>query len=144
MKTILIIFIIIFSCASPEKECGYNSKKGSLDSLVFYINRGRMAEGLLPLVPDTLLESIAFRKTLEMQISGIFSHNGYIEREIESKSLLFGENLGYNYTSQYKLYLGYMRSPGHKENIMNVDFNSIGSNSRGKYNTCLFAKYKVK
>lgn len=140
MKKLFIILILFASC-TPQEVSDYSPTETAQDSLSFYINQERVSRGFRMLVSEKRLTEIATAKTLKMIESRSIDHNGFVTREKQSGAVYFSENLGYGFCTQKELFEAYMRSERHKENIINNKITHIGSYSRGKYNTCLFAKY---
>lgn len=86
-----------------------------------------------PLRPSALLDAVARGHALDMAEQGYFDHRdragrtpadrlhaaGYLER-------LVGENIAYGPATAQEVVEGWLRSPGHCENLMNPHFRDMG------------------
>lgn len=140
MKKLIIILILFASC-TPQEALDYSPIATAQDSLSFYVNQERVSRGFRILVSEKRLTEIAGAKTKNMISKGYIDHKGFMAREKESEASYFAENLGYGFCTQKELFDAYMSSESHRKNILNKEITHIGSYSRGKYNTCVFAKY---
>ena len=120
------------SAPAPATPRATVSAPTSADALVEAMNRERAAHGLGPLRLNTTLSRAASDRIDDMFAKRYFDHvspdgiepfvwatrRGYHYR-------LIGENLavGYRGTSVVD---GWMRSPGHRENILTAGFNEVG------------------
>lgn len=89
------------------------------------VNAERTGSGLTPLTFDSSLQEIALQRASEIAI--YFSHtrpNGKSCITISEK--LAGENVAIGYSSPEAVMTGWMNSSGHKANILNSGYSSIG------------------
>lgn len=99
------------------------------------LNRVRRAAGLQPLASTTGLRRIAAQKSRDMVIRHYFSHSSPSHetlamrlRTIDWKGCA-GENIGYGtmyYATPRAMVWAWMRSSGHRENILDPTFRWIG------------------
>ena len=118
---------------------GENEKK-----LADMINQERKKAGLKPLLIDEKLFVIAETKSQDMYDNTYFSHSspifGSTSSLIRKESIsyrYFGENIGRTY-SIYSAHSGFMKSEGHRKNILNPNFTHIGIGIVGNYYTEVF------
>ncbi len=89
------------------------------------LNEKRVAQGKGELVMDEDLLQAAMMRGAEITVS--FSHtrpNG--EECCSACSKMYAENIAYGYTSAAAVMNGWYTSPGHKENMMEESYQSIG------------------
>lgn len=101
----------------------------SEERLLARVNQVRAEAGLAPLTHRLGLTDVAEAWTWQMAGSGTLAHNPSISEQIEPGWSTWGENVGY--ASGYpddteKVFTSWMDSPGHRANILNPRFNSIG------------------
>jgi uncharacterized protein YkwD len=107
------------------------------------VNQDRAANGLPPLVPDPLLDQVAQYHAQDMLNRGYFAHNSPDGKTPRDRYLMFGgsqyvgvgENLslyqdlrvpGMSYELTWMFQEGWMKSPGHRQNILRPQFVSFG------------------
>jgi uncharacterized protein YkwD len=99
------------------------------------INASRAEAGLHPLAVDPRLQAIAQRHAWGMAKHRVMKHNRHLGREVRRFGLcwrLVGENIGWSrgpIPGQVKassLHGAYMRSPVHRENILEPRYHLIG------------------
>ena len=89
------------------------------------VNKERALEGAEPLTMDKDLLSAAMLRSAETVVS--FSHtrpNG--EKCFTASSKMSGENIAMGSTTPEQVMIQWMNSPGHKANILETSFRSIG------------------
>lgn len=89
------------------------------------VNQKRASSGLGKLTMDKDLLAAAMKRAVE--ISVVFDHtrpNG--ERCFTACNKMYGENVAYGFTSSSDVMQAWMGSSGHKANIMNGGYQSIG------------------
>ncbi|MBM6905029.1 S-layer homology domain-containing protein [Collinsella tanakaei] len=89
------------------------------------VNQHRTAEGLRPLTMDAELLAVAMQRAAETVVS--YSHtrpNGTVCFTASSK--MFGENIATGQWTAAEVMDDWMHSTGHRENIMNSSYASIG------------------
>lgn len=95
------------------------------DEMFKIINQEREKEGLEPLAFDKELTETAMQRCAEIAIS--FSHTRPDGSScFTANSRLWGENISVGYPTPQSAMEGFMTSQGHKENVLNVDFKSVG------------------
>jgi uncharacterized protein YkwD len=109
--------------------------------LLTLINNERVQNGLPELVPEELLTSICEEKCNEMIASKSVDHDGFSNRFVKSRALTLLENVGYGFSTDNSIFHAYMKSPGHKANILSKNTTHIGIYTKNSYNCCLFARY---
>lgn len=114
--------------AQPDED-------GSMDTyslqVVKLVNEERMKAGLSPLTVDAMVVNAAEIRAKELETS--FSHtrpNGSdFSAALTSAGVQYkraGENIAYGQKSPDQVMLGWMNSAGHRANILNGNFTSIG------------------
>lgn len=139
--------------SEPETEtqkpgADTDEKKSYAEQVVDLVNEERAKEGLSPLVLDETAASAAYVRAKETEIS--FSHTRPDGRSFSTaltdQGMKFngaGENIAWGQKSPEAVMEAWMNSPGHRANILNAKFTSIGvgyyQNSAGtNYWTQLF------
>ncbi len=107
------------------------------------VNASRASAGVAPLVRDSRLDSVAQAWTVHMVSHGL-AHNPNFSSQIPSGWTLAGENVGYA-GSDSQLHAAWMGSSGHRANIVNSRYTSVGIGyvvSGGRvWGTQVFAAY---
>lgn len=101
--------------------CEYDKAYEVLD----IVNKKRKANGQDKLVMDKELLEAAMMRAAEITV--LFSHdrpNGQSWSSVSDK--VYGENIAYGYGTAKHVMTGWMNSPGHKANILNGDYQSVG------------------
>lgn len=96
--------------------------------VVQHVNDVRRRAGLRALDVDTNLGRIATTRSATMAAERRLSHQGW-ERALRKAGLRddsLGENVAYNYEDPTAVMTGWMRSPGHRANILRQSFTRIG------------------
>lgn len=101
--------------------------------VVVLTNQERMANGCGPVAMDSRLQLAAVRHSEDMAVNDFFSHIApdgtspwdRIHAQGYSFSLA-GENIAAGYSSPESVVSGWMKSPGHRANILNCGFVHIG------------------
>ena len=109
--------------------------------LLTLINNERVQNGLPELVPEELLTTICEEKCDEMIATKSVNHDGFSNRFVKSRALTLLENVGYGFSTDSSILHAYMKSSGHKANILSKNTTHIGIYTKNSYNCCLFAKY---
>lgn len=98
--------------------------------VVALVNRERAAVGVAPLVLDAALTDTAMQRSAELWF--LFSHDrpngaGCFTAWPESHAYYgMGENIAAGYGTAQAVVKGWMESPGHRGNILNASYKSIG------------------
>lgn len=132
----------------PTPNGGTNITNGTISSsekqLLDLINKERRANGLKELKLNTKLFDIAEMKSRDMYTNGYFSHQSPtfgstfdILKQSGLKYSYTGENIART-QSVSKAHAGFMRSAGHKANILNPKFTQVGIGIVGDRYTELF------
>jgi uncharacterized protein YkwD len=99
-----------------------------LQAVVQIVNGIRKRNGLRLLGTDTHLARFASTRSAAMAAESRLSHRGW-ERALRNAGLVdeqLGENVAYNYDTPDAVVRGWMRSPGHRANILRPAFNRVG------------------
>jgi hypothetical protein len=108
------------SVATQGKEC-YSYAFQVLD----IVNKERVAEGLDPLTMDESLLETAMQRAMETTL--YWSHTRPCGLLCFSASdLMYGENIAMGYTTPQDVMTGWMNSSGHRANILDCDYTTIG------------------
>lgn len=102
--------------------------------IIKYTNLEREKYGLLPLKENFQLNEMAQAKIADMLKYQYFDHQsptgkgvGDLANDFKYQFLTIGENLAMgNFENEKELVDGWMASPGHRENILNPNFQEIG------------------
>jgi uncharacterized protein YkwD len=117
------------------------------ENVVVFTNQARQDHGCEPLSMDVRLQFAAENHSEDMALNDYFAHDSLDGRtpwdRIHNQGYEFslaGENIAAGYSSPESVVDGWMRSPGHRANILNCDFVHIGvgyyylQNDRGEIN----------
>jgi uncharacterized protein YkwD len=113
----------------------------------------RANAGLSALSPQGQLGSAAQLHSEDMACNNYFSHTGQNGSDVGSRVQgqgynwsSVGENIAAGYSSPENVVAGWMKSPGHKANILGADYTEIGigyafseNSDYGSYWTAVFA-----
>ena len=122
------LLILINNARSESRKCGVDLK-----------------EAVEPLVWNETLERLAYNHSKDMTQNNFFSHTGS-DGKLPSQRLdaigytwtRSAENLATGYSNEKKVVAGWLKSPQHCLNIMDVSFSQIGIAKDGKYWTSVF------
>ncbi|WP_406724444.1 CAP domain-containing protein [Streptomyces sp. GD-15H] len=117
---------------SPAATGGAEAS-GAVAKVVELVNTERGKAGCSPVKVNATLTEAAQNHSEDMAASGNMSHTGSdgsspadrITRAGYGWST-YGENVAYGYSTPEQVMAGWMSSPGHKENILNCEFEEIG------------------
>ena len=96
--------------------------------VVVRVNAARRSARAPALVRDATLARAALVRTSSMATARRLSHAGW-ERVVRAAGVTgqtLGENIAYNYSSAEKVMQSWLRSPGHRANILSTSFRRIG------------------
>ncbi len=94
--------------------------------LLDLINQERARNGLQPVRMQVKLRDYARHHALDEANAGSIWHNmAEFQRWVPAGWTRLGENVAYN-QSVTAIHQAYMNSPGHRQNILNPDFNYVG------------------
>lgn len=143
------------ACSKPVTGSSSTSERsvrndGDVDEdILFYVNKFRRSKGLKPLELHTVLskEARSHSKAMATGKTG-FGHDGF-ESRIDDISKSIGtvraaaENVAYGNLSAEAVVDGWIKSPGHRKNMLG-DFNLIGiGTAKGKGNIVYFTQIFV-
>lgn len=114
-----------------EKEEAYEAE------ILRLVNKERAAAGLSPLRRSATLASAAMIRTKEIKI--LFSHtrpNGTDCFTVSDEA--YGENLAFGFSTAQKAMAAWMKSEGHRENILRPQFKTLGVGQQNGYWVQLF------
>lgn len=141
-SSVVIFLIFILTCAPEPIEESYQPIPSNQNSdLLILINNERASRGLKQLIPEELLTSICEEKCDDMIETKTVDHENYSDRLDESNAIKLLENVGYGFSTDNGLFHAYMKSPKHRDNILNKNITHIGVYTKNTYNCCLFANY---
>lgn len=118
--------------AAEEVDCpSFNAAYES--RVIELINAERAKAGLSALNPQGQLGSAARLHSADMACNNYFSHTGLDGSDVGSRTQnqgygwsYVGENIAAGYSSPADVVKGWMKSPGHKANILGADYTEIG------------------
>lgn len=112
--------------------------------LAFKINDYRKSLNLNPVILNDYISLICADHNTDMIGQNLASHNGFTERVFRIMDNLgatsVGENIAYNFLSADAIIQAWLKSPEHKKNLENPEWNIIGLSTLNKYTTTIFAK----
>ncbi len=127
-----ILLIFCFLCMvqvqpvlAASKDTTGMSEYGNAYEVLEIVNRKRAAKGLKELVMDQDLLDAAMLRAAEISVK--FSHvrpNGGQWNSVCKK--MYAENIAYGADTPSSVMNGWMKSGGHKENILNGEYHSVG------------------
>lgn len=101
---------------------------GIEEEVLLLVNVERAAAGVLPMRMDPRLRTAAGRRSRDLAASGVLSHDGWVDaiRAAGYGGGALGENIAYGYGSAESVMSGWMRSTGHRANILRSYFRDLG------------------
>jgi hypothetical protein len=149
-SSFFIILISLFSGALQEGICG---EPVDFECEVFrLVNDERAIRGLPELAWNDLLFNAARGHSIDMATHNTLSHTGSDGNQASDRISFvgyefraYGENIAYNYPDPAAVMVGWMESPGHRQNILNENFCELGvglaySNTNAPYWTQNFGR----
>ena len=121
------------SCAPASKAVlAYNER--FVAELIELTNVERVKAGLAPVKRQDDLSRAARWQAEDMASGNYFDHKDHLGRHIEPRLPDFGyvgycalgENIAGGQTSPAEVVAGWMKSPGHRANLLNPDFREVG------------------
>ncbi|MDB5260495.1 MAG: hypothetical protein JWN37_726 [Candidatus Nomurabacteria bacterium] len=147
LSVAIILFVSIFLLGASAGSSFFINKtvKGAsiaASVLVDLANDNRLAYNEEPLTINPLLVQAATLKGQDMAKEGYFAHESpsgvtpwHWFDTVGYKFLYAGENLAINYTDSTEVDTAWMNSPGHRANLLNVNFREVGiATIEGVYN----------
>jgi len=122
---------VFFAAVFPQITCG-QSQPGMAEQLLALANQARAQAGAAPLVWDAALAGAAMRHCQRMVVEGALSHRYPGELDLTERASAAGahfsvieENIA---MGQYpdQIHEDWMRSQGHRENLMSREVNRVG------------------
>lgn len=107
--------------------------QGGEAEIIALVNQARKENGLGELVKNEKLSRSAQAKALDMKNKNYFQHVSpegvqpwFFAEEEKYQYKSFGENLAEGFFSADEVHVAWMNSPGHRENILSVNFSEMG------------------
>ncbi len=104
------------------------------------VNKERRNRGLKPVVGSSTLAQVANGHAKDMNYNKYFSHNsrngddlGDRLHDERARYRVAGENIARGHKTATSVMKGWMKSPGHKKNILNKRFRRLGVAKSGTY-----------
>jgi uncharacterized protein YkwD len=112
---------------SPVAEGPHECPTSTRTAVVARVNDARRAASLQPLKSDAGLGRAAQSRASAMASANQLSHTGWerVVRRHDDASTI-GENVAYNYPSAAAVVDAWLRSPGHRANLLGRSFRRIG------------------
>lgn len=146
MRKLILIFLSTFllitpfdgMAITPKKPFNIKAKKAYKVSItekevVRLVNVERKKHGLKPLVMDTTVCKVAREKSIDMKLKKYFSHQspkyGQPTNMLKAFKVPFkmaGENIAGGSKTANEVVARWMKSPGHRANILNPHYSHIG------------------
>lgn len=101
---------------------------GSEEQVLALVNAERSKLGIPPLRNQALLARAAATRSEDMAATGSLTHTGWVEtiRAAGYGGAALGENIAYGYSSAGAVVTGWMRSDGHRANILRSRYSDSG------------------
>jgi len=97
------------------------------------VNERRVKDNITPLTLNNKLTQAAINKVKDLAENNYFSHESKEGKKFSSwiketgyKYSLIGENLAKDFSDNESIIKAWLKSPGHRENILNDDFTETG------------------
>lgn len=108
-------------------------------------NSTRVQRGLPPLEWNEKAAAVARSHSKDMLHTNFFSHTspntGNMADRLQQAGIKYrtaGKNIAHGQSDSINAHEGWMNSPGHRQNILNEDFKTLGVGVAGKYYTQVF------
>ena len=121
----LAIAAILVACLGSGLLTSCESTKPDRDAVINAVNASRKAAGLAPLVENVTLDIKADNWAQKLRNECRLSHSRLADGAPGEWRKL-GENVGYGGTIA-QVHTAYLNSPGHKANILDPSFTSMGA-----------------
>ncbi|MGW2105484.1 CAP domain-containing protein [Streptomyces sp. NPDC001948] len=119
--------------AKPAASTSAPTASGAAARVLKLVNRERRKVGCPPLKMNSELKKIAQAHSTDMASSRKMSHTGSDGSAPDDRISrsgydwhAYGENVARGYATPKSVVAGWMRSPGHRRNILNCAFKEIG------------------
>ena len=148
------LLVVLFGCVAWSAGASVVTKSSSVEeSIRDCANRERRERGLRQLKQDPALDAAARLHARHMLAQGFFDHKDpsgdgpadRVKRYAKRHYVIVGENIAAGFESTGATCRGWMRSPGHRANILRQSFTRIGagyasgSSEYGRYYVQVFA-----
>ena len=121
----------------PEVPTGPTESVSGISSIemevIRLVNIERQKQGMAPLVASSALSNVARKKSEDMAVNNYFSHtsptygsSSNMMKTFGINSSYSGENIAKGQLSAESVVRAWMNSSGHRDNIMNPSFKTIG------------------
>lgn len=124
---------LLFSLSVPAIEPAGPTIGELMTSVIEHTNKERVRVGVARLVENDRLVMIAQEMAEDLAKSGRLSHTDSRGRGLSKRVdaggytwAMIGENVAYGYESPQAVVQGWIKSPGHYENLVNGQFTEIG------------------
>ena len=118
---------------APQSTSTSASSNPLIDEIVSLTNSYRSQYGLQALTFNSNLSDAAQAHSTDMAQNDFFSHTGSGGTRVSDRTQLagyesfyVGENIAAGYITAEEVVRGWMNSPGHRENILNANYQEIG------------------
>lgn len=118
---------------TPSVDINNSISSTYQEQVLYYVNMERKKVGLNPLVLDAKLNKVAQVKANDMYDENYFSHTSPTYGTPFDMLKFFGisynnaaENIAQGYSTAKSVVEGWMRSEGHRKNILNPKYNKLG------------------
>lgn len=113
-----LVFALAMGCARADND--------TVRTLLDEHNRQRTQRGLEPLVADESLCEYAQAHSEKMADRGLLVHSSMSNLAVRAGNGNVGENIAWGQNSEEEVCDSWMRSPGHKANILSKRFKRAG------------------
>jgi hypothetical protein len=97
----------------------------SVDTIYSLVNQARFAAGLRGILHNQSMDSVAEAWANQMGASATMAHNPQYSTQIPAGWTRAGENVAEGYPTPQAMFEGWMKSPGHRANILG-NYTDIG------------------
>ncbi len=118
---------------APQSASTSVSSNPLINKVVRFTNSYRGEYGLQPLTLNSNLSNSAQTHSEDMALSDFFSHTGSDSSKVSDRtelagyeSYFVGENIAAGYVTPEEVVRGWMNSSGHRENILNPNYQEMG------------------
>jgi uncharacterized protein YkwD len=123
LAVVLSLLLLVGFVAPKHADATTTSSERALASLM---NRARTSHGRAAFGLSSTLSNYARRHSATMASKNRLYHNPYLATWLRNISWrILGENVGYG-GSVRQVYVAFMNSPGHRANILDRRFRSVG------------------
>jgi len=129
----LLVFSLFLAPAPLRAEETWKDPARFADEIFRLSNAARAANNLPVFRRDARLDKAAQRFSQYMGTAGFFDHVGpdgatIPQREAAEgyRAARWGENIAWGYTTPQAVVEGWLKSPGHRANLLNADFRDLG------------------